>query len=476
MKNFIYLFILPLSVNLFAQTPTQAIHALPEQRFNISDTILSTNQPSPSITPASTNSVPALSEQDLLANPPLLYRALSSSVVFNNIVAIRQLLPLYLSLPSKQQVNDALLVESAKAALALADGQYQQAVHHYRQVLAINPNLPTMRLLLAQALFHDYQNDAAQDQFIRLRSEPNLPAHIVQLIESYQTALNERQQWRISGGISYIQDNNVNNAANATLKTTNGYWRSPKPERAQGLSYHVHAERDWAIKHHFALRTGVQLSGKFYWNNHSYDDLSTRINIGGVYKTARTEFAVLPYFERRWYGTEPYSREQGLRGEWSYWLSPRNKTLLAIEKGHAQYDHRNYLNGNNLTVSGSWLFLQKPTQYWIMGADYSRKNAQDNSLAFERQALRLGWTREWKWGLSSSVYTTMASHRYQHADIFNIQRHDKELSASLSLWHRNIHFWGITPRLVGTYHKNRSNNPLYQYQKNNVFMQFNKVF
>ena len=40
---------------------------------------------------------------------------------------------------------------------------------------------------------------------------------------------------------------------------------------------------------------------------------------------------------------------------------------------------------------------------------------------------------------------------------FNIVRKDKEYSATLSVWHKKVQLWGITPRLVGVYYRNDSN-------------------
>ena len=61
-------------------------------------------------------------------------------------------------------------------------------------------------------------------------------------------------------------------------------------------------------------------------------------------------------------------------------------------------------------------------------------------------------------------------------DFFNIDREDKEYNANLSVWHRGVHFFGITPRLVFSYSKIDSNNRFYSYDTSKVYMDFTKTF
>lgn len=56
------------------------------------------------------------------------------------------------------------------------------------------------------------------------------------------------------------------------------------------------------------------------------------------------------------------------------------------------------------------------------------------------------------------------------------RRRDKELNTSLSLWHRALHFKGITPRLTLSHRETRSNDVFNEYEKNRAFVEFNKTF
>ena len=150
----------------------------PETRFDM------TKPTNPDQTPASAPQPAAqggdtlnISPEELLKQPELLERALFSSVLFNNVEAVKVLLPIYLQLPEQYRrgADAELLLILSRAMVARADGRYGEAVRLYREALARKPEMSIVRLALAQSLFEDRQSEAARDQFVRLRSEPELP-------------------------------------------------------------------------------------------------------------------------------------------------------------------------------------------------------------------------------------------------------------------------------------------------------------
>ena len=70
----------------------------------------------------------------------------------------------------------------------------------------------------------------------------------------------------------------------------------------------------------------------------------------------------------------------------------------------------------------------------------------------------------------------LAQRHYQTASLFSDgeKRRDTEWNTSLSLWHRALHFGGITPRLTVAYYRNNSNDAFYEYDKLRTFIEFNK--
>ncbi|PJG85765.1 surface lipoprotein assembly modifier [Conservatibacter flavescens] len=417
-----------------------------------------------------------LDRSELRKNPELIHRTFTPALLENNIAAMPILLPLYTELPD----HDPHLATWGKAMLARQQGDFTQAIRLYRQLFALNPKIVALRYQLAQTLFLNNDNIAAKDQFEKLRAE-SLSPEFQQLIEKYLSALNQRDEWYIAASVNYLNESNVNNAPKSA---TIGQWKGWESESATGFAYFINTHKKWSWQNGFFSKLELYGNGKYYWDNKKYNELNLRLGIGIGYQNARNEFSLTPFHEKRWYAggstgsnsLKQFSQNSGLRLYMSHWLNTNWQISTAFEYGEQRYTSRKYLNGNNYLASTSLLYLPNSEQYWLFGLDYQRENARDKDNAFQRKVLRLGWGQEWKWGLSTYFTLNYGRREYQAPDFFNIQQKNNEYYTQLSLWHRNIHFWGITPKLSLSYQKNDSNHPFYRYDKTRLFLEMSKRF
>lgn len=449
----------------------------PDKNFNL--TKIPTKPQSPINTTAPTpNELPSISSDELINNPELLEHALYSSVVLGNIQAVDKLLPLYKQLPNvKNDSASLLLIQMSEALLAQSKGNLKKAIKLYRTILSNNPQISDIRFLLAQTLLADQQNEAAKDQLLRLRSESELSEDEHLTINQLLALINKRSVWEFSGGFSYAYDPNINNAPDKrSVDMHGGTWTFNNPESAHGVSYFANIGKDWNLKNNYYAHFSTDVTGKSYWTNHDYDDLILQNKLGIKYKNARTEFAILPYYQKRWSANDPYTQEIGIAGEWSHWLTSKHQLLTAASTGKETYTHNNKASGTTINGSATWLFVNNTRQYWTLGSDYAYKDAKDKSHAYNRLGARASWTQEWQKGISTSLAIDIARRNYQGADIFNIVRKDNEYMGRVSIWHRNIHFWGITPRLTLSHRITNSNHPAYKYSKSGTIIQLNKRF
>ncbi|TJY49520.1 surface lipoprotein assembly modifier [Histophilus somni] len=65
---------------------------------------------------------------------------------------------------------------------------------------------------------------------------------------------------------------------------------------------------------------------------------------------------------------------------------------------------------------------------------------------------------------------------YRSAGFFNKTQRNRELGVQVSVWHRAVHWQGLTPRLTWSYTKTDSNIPLFRYNKQRLFLEINKQF
>ncbi|STO37855.1 TPR repeat-containing protein NMB0313 precursor [Gallibacterium anatis] len=392
------------------------------------------------------------------------------------------LLPDLLEIYKKTRDPDPILIDYAQATLYRVQGNLTGAISLYRHILADNPNFGPVRFALAQALFEDYQTEAAEDQFNKLRASSNLPPEIMAVSEQYLMAIKQQSAWSFSGSLSYLQDDNVNNAAKDKVVYIGNvpFQKSEEslPQSAHGLQYSINLSKKFNLIGRHSLYLENNLYGKSFWDNHEYDDILNRTTVGYQYQDIKNRFAILPFYAYRWFGGEKYSRNYGTRFEYERWLSPKWQTSSAIELSKTKYKENSDADSNSQLYSTTLLHLFNAKTYFYGGVDYQREKAQNRMFSSDRMGFRLGWGQEWKWGLSTRLQFGIEHRNFKEKNLFfNKVRKDKEYNSVFTIWNREWHLWGITPKLNLSWMRVDSNIPaLYSYDKNRVFLNFEKTF
>ncbi|QLB43839.1 surface lipoprotein assembly modifier [Mannheimia pernigra] len=422
----------------------------------------------------------SLSKQELLKQPHLLNSAMLSTLITGNAEDVLFLLPIYQKLSIAEQSRE--IMQWAKAVEARAKQNYAQSIKLYRELLANYPENQPIRMQLAVTLFENRENEAAEAQFHKLQAD-KLPPEIANIIHHYLAAINKQDRWIFQGGLTFLNDPNINNAP-ASGTTHNG-WTASRKESAQGVGLNVNVEKKWSwgngIFHEFHLNG----NGKYYWNNKKYNEYSLRESFGLGYQNAKQKITVLPFLEQMWYAggstqsesTKRYSNARGVNTRWQYWITPQWQSSITYEYAEQRYTRRKHLDGNYHFISPSVYYYPSSQQYWFVGANFNRNSTRDLDDSFIRKGISLGWGQEWKNGLSSQLSVSYA--RKQHRapmPIFLITQRNKEYGVQVSLWHRALHFKGITPRLTWQYNKVKSNHAFYNYDKNRVYIEFSHTF
>lgn len=422
----------------------------------------------------------SLTKAELAQQPDLVVRALLPAVSQGNSDNVALLYPIYQQIPS--QYHDPLLIKWAEAILAKKRNDHPQAISLYREVLSAQPTIIPVRFQLAIALFENNELDAAEDQFQKLRAE-KLNEQVQAVINQYLFAITKRDRWTFSGGTTYLNDPNINNAPKSG--TTYGNWQAPKRESAEGLGFNLNVGKKWSWGNGFFNELRLNSNGKYYWNNEKYNEITGRGSLGIGFQNAKFNLALLPFVEQTLYAggsnqsdtLKRFSKASGASLETSYWLSPQWQWNANYEYGEQRYTKRKHLNGNYHFASTGLLYLASAKQYWFGNISYHRNSARDKDDAYFRRGVQLGWGQEWGKGFSTRLSVSLAEKRYKAPmPIFNITQRNKEYGVQASIWHRAVHFWGITPRL--TYHLNRtkSNHAFYSYDKSRLFVDFSKQF
>lgn len=413
-----------------------------------------------------------LDEKSLLANPALLKRAMYSVVVTKQTKAIGVILPIYRQLPDA----DKLLIAYAQALLAHSQGRFTAAINDYRKILAKRPEMSAVRFDLANALYADRQSTAAYDQLVRLQSEP-LPDNVATHVSQAISTIDRETDWQFDANFYYRHENNINNAPKQRqIPFGGGTLTLLKPEKARGIHVALGAKKRINVKDNIYGKVQFNVVSDYFWDNHDYDDLSLRAGVGLGYQDARLAAEIQPFAKKRFFGREAYSTTGGVGGVFSYRITPRWKLSTAWEWSYEDFEQRKHLNGKRQFVGLSGLYIRNPRQYWSAGVNFYDHDARDAEDRYQRLGAFVGWGQEWQGGISSTLTLSAAKRTHDGVDFFNIQRSDKEYSTKLSLWHRNIHYLGITPRLSWSWHKTDSNHFYYDKQESRVNIVFSKRF
>lgn len=445
-------------------------------------------KPLPNVLPSEADKVEpgdvVLTPEELINNPEQLEELLVIAIHKNEIGGLKLLLPLY----AQVDTRDESLIEWGSAMIAMDEGRTEEAVSLYRKLISHFPDNPLLRFQTATALYRNNEMIAARSQFDKLRSA-KISKPDLEVVERFIEKIDQRDQWSFNGSLMYVRDNNVNNVAQkgTRIRLPNGFdlIANRAQEKAQGINFSFDASKKWSLNDNLYASFNGSLSGVYYVDNKKYNDINTQISTGMGYRTARFDFEAAPFVQKRFYGRgssgdgklHAYSNTIGLRLNGDYWLSPNWKYRGGFE--YSYDDHiklYKHLNGNRFSFSNTLLFAPNQKQYWYAGLDVSYKDASNASDAYNRYSARLGWGQEWSKGISTRLSGSYAKRYAKGKDFFGFERKDDEYNASLSMWHRNLHLWGITPRLVFSYSKVKSNNLFYNYDTNKIYLDFSKAF
>ncbi|WGE32672.1 surface lipoprotein assembly modifier [Actinobacillus genomosp. 2] len=423
--------------------------------------------------------------RQLIEQPEILEDLFVSALVNAN----KAILPTYIKLYQLVPSADTSLIDWANAIL-LRDTNLNDSVNMYRKLLSSFPNNEYVRFQLAETLFYNQEYEAAKTQFERLRATENISENDIVVFDRFIDAINNKDSWNFSFGATFLNDKNLANSAKQGTKMAleNGgviTYNSARQE-GQGISAWFSADKQWMLSDGKYTKLETGLSGKYYWDNKRYNDINTNIGFGLGYADARFNIELIPYISKRWYAggmnsgesLKQYSNTYGANLSLSYWLNQNFKYSLYYDYGYDKYEHSKYdqiYSGPAHALSNSLMYMPSATQYWSLALDLHKKDAKDRTNAYERIGGRLIWGQEWPLGLSTQASVGIGKRNYKEGSFLGKQK-NKELSTSLSVWHKELHYQGFTPRITWSYTKTNSNLAIYSYDKHQIFFDVSKSF
>lgn len=413
--------------------------------------------------------------EQLIKYPKIVFQGLSQAVMREDSKTVELLLPVY----QRQTKQDPILIAWSLAILKKKNGDYKKSIYYYRRVISAHPQLELARLQLAITLFSNKENESALSQFNKLRANGN-NVQLQKIINKYIAKIQSGERVYFTVGVNYLNENNINNAPPADKRI--GRWRPEKRESGQGFSYYLSGKKNISLSDGFFSESRGMTFGKYYTNNHKYDELAVRFSSGIGYRDIDFSILALPFMEYNWISRsdEPSlslsGSSFGFRQEIEYQLTNHWKTSSAIEVSQTDYRKSPWRDNRGFLLDNAVYYFLNSQEYFFIGGKYNMELAKTKRYGFTDNTVYGGWGREWNNGLSSFVQSSYSYKYYDGSDFFLIKQKSKQYAMLMSLWHRNIYFAGITPRVNFMYIRNDSNHPFYQYDKRNIFLTFSKLF
>lgn len=416
-----------------------------------------------------------LNENELLANPELLNRAMISALMFDNPDGVGVLLPIYQKQTS-DKINDELLIW-ANAVLAMGNHEPKKAIAIYQTLSHNHPNNEVFAVRLGQAYFANRQYAEAKTIFLAQSPE------IQRELASHLAYIAQQQKLNVSVSGNFIADKNINNAPTST--DLGGGWTASKPESANGFLLNLGADKKFFLTDGAFLLPEVSANGKFFWDARHYNELTLRAGLGIGKSWVNSSISLTPFVERTEYAggykdktnMTHFSDTAGASFMFNH-TKGRVQTQLSTEVSQTLYQTRPHLNGYSFGVSPtvSWYPKELPNTMLSLGLDYQYTHTRDKDDSYQRSGLRLGMGRQWEnFGIRGSLNIGKRSY-LAPMPIFNIRQVNQERTASISIWHHKIAYKNLMPRLTWQYQKTDSSVALYSYDKNRVFLEMGAGF
>lgn len=426
--------------------------------------------------PIESTITPPPTQTTLITNGNMIADTITQALVRQNWTTLEVLLADY----AQQEQYDQTLYDYAMGAMYRSQGKHKQAIQLYEKI-AQDPELLYPRFDLALMYFENKQYKDAKNLLTDIYAR--LPRDLQRIAWRYLKAINTTQQIDPSISFNFEQMDNVNNASDLRQFNLGGliFDRDAEslPQSATGIRYDVGIGKNTNIAGNHSLYTAANFDGVKYWDNPSYDEFGTRVDVGYRYADVKRQAGLTAYNNQTWLDGEKYMRLYGVNVSFGQRLNQRWQTAINLSHGQKRYEDKNTASRHNgYTHDIAMTMMYQPSSKWLyyFGVDHRQEKVLDPAESSVRKGIRLGVNYDGEQiGVQSSI--RHARREFLAENFWYDQvRKDNDTQFNAAFWHKKLNYKGIVPKLNYRYQYLDSNLPLYDRQNSAWFMTIEKVF
>lgn len=414
-------------------------------------------------------------------NIALVEKLITLAVIHKNPQQLEKLLNTYHSYPSA----DPILTDYAQSALLYMQGRLAESIDIQQTLSDQHPDLPHVRMNLATIQFEDKRYRDAAQQLQILKQSKN--EQIRQFANTMLQQIDKITEWKPNGYLEYDRNRNVNNASIQDYIEINGK-RLPKsqgsmPKHAEGFRYGLSASLLYPLQSNHALTVLSGINGRYYWDNHEYDQQNIHFSGGYLYQNKDWSLKTAPSFTQSWMDSSRYNHSVGMSQNISYRLAQKWRIQFSASLRKTRYNDQEYRDFDNRTLSLSPTLIYWNSNYNIYGGvSYARGKAQKASLSSDTVRLYAGFGKSWRNGWNLSADASLSHELYKQTPDLGItpypfRRNDKTVNLDISVWQSKWQYRGFVPRLNFSDYRIISNMPAFYSRKTRkVYFSLEKMF
>lgn len=385
------------------------------------------------------------------------------------------------ALPLLRRLNEkmgGMEVSFWLATSAHHTGDYDLAIEAYRDMLAQNPDLPRVRLDLADALIKTGQLDEAKKELETVLATDPPDAVKRKIQDRLSSIVRQQDKFRWSGLVAQgIQhDDNLSSGPDQAIINDAIYSISlPKSNtKISGENWLTKVRLDtwYDVGQERGL---VWHSGGFFYNSHNLDDYSqfnylTVDLYTGPWWISHSGVIKLPVgYNDKHYGNERLSSTIHVDPSAEYFLLPK----LSLQTGYTyaveNYAPQIYQNGDyqlHRFLAGPRYYIDKRNQIVTGQASWENHRAEDSSKqSFDAMGATLSYYLRLNTQTEVNVFYNWSGRRFDDAPtLYNEIRKDQRHIVTAAVSQRFLKY--LFASVEYSFIDNRSNADLYSYSKN----------